>query len=214
MTKGFKDDSGKFRPTENKIGVRKSRDQTAKTQGVKLDTGVRKSRTDIKPKLPAYQSPAWNKLKEDVENRFDHDFNSVRLENLNKVKEDWYENVIITEPRLDDLKDYFGEMKLTDAQFKKKHNQDELDDAIQELRDEQAEIMWGTVYEAKDQFLADKILANRDAIINDAGLTIVDLSRDDKEGAYGTAVFLGVNGAGYDFYEQHWVPLYRIFGWV
>ena len=34
--KGFKDKSGKFRPTENKIGVRKSRDQTIKIQGVRL----------------------------------------------------------------------------------------------------------------------------------------------------------------------------------
>ena len=34
--KGFTDKSGKFRPTENKNGVRKSRDQTAKTEGVRL----------------------------------------------------------------------------------------------------------------------------------------------------------------------------------
>ena len=35
--KGFKDKSGKFRPTENKKGVRMSRDQSAKTQGVKIE---------------------------------------------------------------------------------------------------------------------------------------------------------------------------------
>jgi hypothetical protein len=34
--KGFKDDSGKFRPTENRKGVRMSRDQKLKTQGVRL----------------------------------------------------------------------------------------------------------------------------------------------------------------------------------
>ena len=34
--KGFKDPQGKFRPTENKNGVSKSRDQSAKTQGVRL----------------------------------------------------------------------------------------------------------------------------------------------------------------------------------
>ena len=37
MTKGFKDKSGKFRPTENKKDVRMSRDQTAKTQGIRLE---------------------------------------------------------------------------------------------------------------------------------------------------------------------------------
>jgi len=34
--KGFKDKSGKFRPTENQKGIGRSRDQTAKTQGVRL----------------------------------------------------------------------------------------------------------------------------------------------------------------------------------
>lgn len=34
--KGFKDKAGKFRPTEKKTGVRKSRDQSAKTQGIRL----------------------------------------------------------------------------------------------------------------------------------------------------------------------------------
>ena len=35
--KGFKDSSGKFRPTENKTGIRMRRDQTTKTEGVKFD---------------------------------------------------------------------------------------------------------------------------------------------------------------------------------
>jgi len=66
----------------------------------------------------------------------------------------------------------------------------------------------------KSQHVADKILENSDAIINDAGLTIVDVSRTDKDGAFITGVFLGVNGAGYDFFDSHWIPLYRLFGWV
>ena len=40
--KGFKDSSGKFHPISDSKGVRKSRDQSTKTQGVKL---VRKART-------------------------------------------------------------------------------------------------------------------------------------------------------------------------
>ena len=179
-----------------------------------MDSGVRKSRGDIKPKLPEYQTPAWNKLKDDVVKRIDHDFNDVRLENLNKTYPDWYEYIVMTEPRMEDLKDYFGEYKLSDKEFEEKHTESEIDDAKTELRDQQQEIMWGTLFEAKDQFLADKILENSDAIINDAGFRIIDISRRDEDGAYGTGVFLGVNGAGYDFYEQHWVPLYRIFGWV
>ena len=45
--KGFKDPQGKFRPTEKKNGIRKSRDQSAKTQGIRL----RKSRWDTKRDL-------------------------------------------------------------------------------------------------------------------------------------------------------------------
>ena len=37
--KGFKDDKGKFRPTGNQNGIRKSRDQSAKTEGVRLQRG-------------------------------------------------------------------------------------------------------------------------------------------------------------------------------
>ena len=212
--KGFKDPQGKFRPTENRNGVSKSRDQSAKTQGVKLDSGFRKSRENIRPKLPEYQTPAWNKLKDEAVKRIDHDFNSIRLENLNKTYPDWYEDVVTTEPTMEDIKDHFGESNLSNAEFNKAHDENEIDDAKNELMDEQREIMWGTLFEAKDQMLADKILENSDAIINNAGFTVIDVSKKDEEGAYGTGIFLGVNGAGYDFYEQHWVPLYRILGWI
>lgn len=37
--KGFKDPQGRFRPTENKKGIRKSRDQRIKTEGVRLQRG-------------------------------------------------------------------------------------------------------------------------------------------------------------------------------
>jgi len=80
--------------------------------------------------------------------------------------------------------------------------------------DQQREVMWGTVFEATDSHLAEKIIENSDAIINDAGFTVIDMRQSDKDGAYDTAVFLAVNGAGYDFYEQHWIPFYRILGWV
>ena len=115
---------------------------------------------------------------------------------------------------MEDVKDHFGESNLSNAEFNKAHDEDEIDDAKNELMDQQREIIWGTLFEAKDQMLADKILENSDAIINNAGFTIVDVSKKDEEGAYGTGIFLGVNGAGYDFYEQHWVPLYRILGWI
>ena len=202
---------GKFHPhSEYKKGVRKSRDQNAKSEGVK----IRKARSEIKPNLPKAYTPAWDKLKKNVEGRFDHDFNEIKLENLQSVNQNWFEDVISTEPRMEDIKDHFGESSLSDAKFKKQHSESEIEDAKQELMDEQREIMWGTLFEAKDTMLAEKIKENSEALINDAGITIVDMSNSDKADSYQTGVFLGINGAGYDFYEQHWVPMYRIFGWI
>ncbi len=198
---------GKFHPhTDHKKGVRKSRDQQAKTQGIRL-------KKDLPKKLPKAYTDEWNKIKEDVDKRVSHDFNELRLENIKKVNENYFEDIITTEPRMEDVKDFFGDSSLTNVQFEKKHDESEIDDAKSELMDQQREIMWGTLFEAKDQFLANKIIENSEEVINGAGFTIIDLSRSN-EGEYQTGVFLGVNGAGYDFYEAHWVPLYRLFGWV
>ena len=51
--KGFKDKHGKFRPTENKNGVRKSRDKKENTEGVRL------SRNRFHPK--GYKPPTFGK---------------------------------------------------------------------------------------------------------------------------------------------------------
>jgi len=199
---------GKFHPhTDHKKGVRKSRDQKVKTQGIRL-------KKDLPKKLPKPYTKEWNKIKDEVDRRVDKDFNQLRLENIQKVNENYFEDIVTTEPRMEDIKDFFGDSSLTNAQFEKKHDENEIDEAKDELRREQEEIMWSTLFEAKDQFLADKILENADEVINGAGFTIIDMSRSDSGDAYQTGVFLGINGAGYDFYEAHWVPLYRLFGWV
>ena len=63
--KGFKDKSGKFRPTENKNGVRKSRDINIKTEGVRLqrDFGqmMEKFHQD-QDRRDEYISPKWNSM--------------------------------------------------------------------------------------------------------------------------------------------------------
>ena len=205
--KGFKDSKGKFHPINQSKGVRSRRDTSEKTKGVRL-------KKDLPKKLPKAYTPAWNKLKDEVDKRVDKDFNQIRQENLSAVNENWFEDIVNVEPRMEDVKDFFGDSKLSDKEFEKKHDENEIDDAKHELMDGQREIMWSTMFEAKDEFLAKKILENSDEIINGAGFSIVDMRHSDKEGAYQTGVFLGVNGAGYDFYEAHWVPLYRLFGWV
>ena len=138
-----------------------------------------------------------------VKFRISGDFNDIRLDNVQKIFPNWFENALTVEPTLMDLDD--------SGYIPKDMTENEIDEAKNELMDQQREIMWSTLFEAKDNTIKDWILENSDKIINEAGFTIIDLSREN-EGEYQTGVFLGVNGAGYDFYEAHWIPLYKIFG--
>ena len=138
-----------------------------------------------------------------VKFRISGDFNDIRLDNVQKIFPNWFENAFTVEPTNQDLKD--------SGYIPQDMTENEIDEAKNELMDQQREIMWSTLFEAKDNTIKDWILENSDKIINEAGFTIIDLSREN-EGEYETGVFLGVNGAGYDFYEAHWIPLYIIFG--
>ena len=138
-----------------------------------------------------------------VKFRISGDFNDIRLDNVQKIFPYWFENTLTVEPTYQDLDD--------SGYVPKDMTENEIDEAKNELMDQQREIMWGTLFEAKDNTIKDWILENSDKIIKEAGFTIIDLSREN-EGEYETGVFLGINGAGYDFYEAHWIPLYKIFG--
>jgi len=138
-----------------------------------------------------------------VKFRISGDFNDIRLDNVQKIFPNWFENALTVEPTNQDLDD--------SGYIPKDMTENEIDEAKNELMDQQREIMWSTLFEAKDNTIKDWILENSDKIINEAGFAIIDLSREN-EGEYETGVFLGINGAGYDFYEAHWIPLYKIFG--
>jgi hypothetical protein len=71
------------------------------------------------------------------------------------------------------------------------------------------EIIWNWVYEAKDSYIAEKIIKNADKITNKVGVVIVDLS-NEIEDEFDTGVFIGFSGAGYSFYDSHWYPLFKI----
>ena len=138
-----------------------------------------------------------------VKFRISGDFNDIRLDNVQKIFPNWFENALTVEPTNQNLHD--------SGYIPKDMTENEIDEAKNELMDQQREIMWSTLFEAKDNTIKDWILENYEKIISEAGFTIIDLSREN-EGEYETGVFLGVNGAGYDFYEAHWIPLYKIFG--
>ena len=67
--------------------------------------------------------------------------------------------------------------------------------------------MWGTLFEAKDQFMCNWILKHIDELY-DIGIGVMD------GGDYFNAM-LFIAGAGYSFYEAHWIPLYvDLLKWV
>lgn len=79
---------------------------------------------------------------------------------------------------------------------------------IEPIEDEYSKIgyglpMWGTLFNPKESLDEDWIRENLD-VVAECGFRIYE---SDEIG-----ILLGVDGAGYDFYEEHWVPLYKARG--
>ena len=93
----------------------------------------------------------------------------------------------------------------------------ELDDGTQVLAEDDSDIermdydflpMWGTMWQfgegIDDDWLSGEFGTNGLQIMSDLGFRIYE----HDEWGY----FFGIDGAGYDFYEQHWIPLYKARG--
>ena len=76
------------------------------------------------------------------------------------------------------------------------------DDEITILSGGPAFPMWGYVFVPDDPFLSDLIKKNAKKVYKKTGFIVYET---DEIGVY-----LGVDGAGYDFYEAHWLPLYNM----
>lgn len=63
--------------------------------------------------------------------------------------------------------------------------------------------MWDTVWTFGDSLDNDWIRKNLD-VVADCGIWVYESEE--------LGIFFGIDGAGYDFYEQHWKPLYKARG--
>lgn len=63
--------------------------------------------------------------------------------------------------------------------------------------------MWSTAFYVNASYLSDMIYENKEDICK---LGFVIMYNEDMYDIY-----LGIDGAGYDFYEAHWMPLYDYF---
>ena len=64
--------------------------------------------------------------------------------------------------------------------------------------------MWGTLWSFSDTTDEEWVRSNPD-VVAECGFRIFE---DDETGD----IYLGIDGAGYDFYEAHWTPLYEARG--
>jgi hypothetical protein len=64
--------------------------------------------------------------------------------------------------------------------------------------------MWGTVFQPDERIDREWMIANADEIADKCGIHVFEC--DELE------CFLAIDGAGYDFYAEHWAPLYRLRG--
>ena len=70
------------------------------------------------------------------------------------------------------------------------------------------EPMWNTWFMPKESLDIEWVNNNQEAIAK-LGFTIIYISSE-----YFDEVALGIDGAGYSFYEQHWIPLYELRGFT
>jgi len=164
---------------------------------------------EVLERIPKSYTPEWDKLKDRVSGQFDSTFNFIQMDNLKAICPDWFDYIANPKPTKEEIEDYTGKGY-------KELSVREIEEAEIGVQDRHTEVIWNTLFEAKDQYIADKIKEHIDEI-NELGLTVIDLTPflDSKESlAYNTGVFIGVCSAGHDFYEAYWVKLWAIFGWL
>ena len=131
----------------------------------------------------------------------ERDFSNIPVALIEKAyKDDWYDAIEILAPTFEDYKERYREEHQCEIEC------DECTDEV--CRDAYEEWypkipMWGWVFAPNNIFDREWIKENADKAA-ECGFIVYET---DEIGVY-----LGVNGAGYDFYEAHWLPLYRARG--
>jgi len=119
----------------------------------------------------------------------------------------YFENIlypgdeIIYEEYIQDLDEkYEQEKKILQMSKEDILNSDEFDTY---KRESYPEPVWGTVF-GVDEFFVNSIYMNVDKLYK-LGLGVIDQP---------TGYYIFVSGAGYDFYEHHWIPLFKELDWI
>ena len=142
-------------------------------------------------------------VRSEASRRFDSCFNCISFEMLKKA---------IGE---DTIIDYIGQpsQKIKEEEAKNNYTDEEWQEMSQDKKEEAIDEafqehypMWGTVFEAKDNFLSEKIMADIDKLY-DLGIGVIAPSDDVN-------ACLFIAGCGYDFFDAHWIPLFIHWGYL
>ena len=63
--------------------------------------------------------------------------------------------------------------------------------------------MWGYAFSCPE-FYVDSAYMNTDKL-HELGISVID---------HETGYYLSISGAGYSFYDAHWIPLFKELGWI
>jgi len=130
------------------------------------------------------------------------DFSMIPVSLIEKAYEsNYFEDIEILAPTLDD---YREEYKKDNEYCESDCDECCSDDCLISYEEHYPKIpMWGWVF-VPDDPCDHEWLRKYPGIAADCGFIVYETEE--------IGVYLGVNGAGYDFYESHWIPLYRARG--
>jgi len=173
----------------------------------------------------SFKHPNFRKIKDEVSERFERDFNYIQLDVIKKVMDNYeFENItcpsfsIIADEYMgnygneEELKKEFAEenditldnvdFQEHEANFYEWLETNKYNEITENYQESEHYPMWNTLFEARGSFLSEWIENNVDELYN-LGIGVM---RGDNEGCLCNMLFIG--GCGYDFYEAHWIPLY------
>ncbi|MHA1226263.1 MAG: hypothetical protein ACTSPV_05920 [Candidatus Hodarchaeales archaeon] len=146
-----------------------------------------------------------NQIRQEAYKLFNNTFNCLDFELLKKaIGEDTIIDYIekpSEEILRKEAKDNFDE-----KEWEEKTEEEKEEATLTFFEESEHYPMWSTVFEAKDEFISRKIMRGIDELYN-LGIGVIAPTEY-------TNACLFIAGAGYDFYDAHWIPLFIHWGWI
>ena len=159
----------------------------------------------------SYDHKNYNKIRNAVSTKLDTDFNQIQLD----VVEKYYDYMLfeyIPAPSFKILCDEWLDNS-SELYFKRKTpavyellEQEHESEIFENFQESEHYPVWNTLFEAKDRFLSEKLDEMVDELY-EIGIGVIS-----PKNSLNTMLF--ITGAGYDFYQAHWIPMYQLLGWI